>query len=73
MRLASLGARLDALDPHAVLKRGYAMALTTEGAVVTDAARLTTGDPLTLRFARGGAAVRVQALLRDGTGDADDR
>jgi exodeoxyribonuclease VII large subunit len=73
MRLAALGARLDALDPHAVLKRGYAMALTTEGVVVTDAARLTTGDPLTLRFARGGAAVRVQALLRDDTADGDNR
>lgn len=69
MRLAALGARLDALDPHAVLKRGYAMAVSAEGAIVTDAGRLSPGDALTLRFARGGAAVQVRALLPNGTGD----
>ncbi|MGZ9030537.1 MAG: exodeoxyribonuclease VII large subunit [Burkholderiaceae bacterium] len=72
MRLAALGARLDALDPHAVLKRGYAMAVSAEGAIVTDAARLARGDVLTLRFARGGAAVQVQALLPDRTEAGDD-
>jgi exodeoxyribonuclease VII large subunit len=70
MRLAALSARLDALDPHAVLRRGYAMAVSAEGAIVTDAARLGIGDALTLRFARGGAAVQVQALLPD---DAEGR
>jgi exodeoxyribonuclease VII large subunit len=73
MRLAALGARLHALDPHAVLKRGYAMALSADGAVVTDAARLSTGDALTLRFARGGAAVQVQALLRGHAEDGGER
>ena len=73
MRLAALSARLDALDPHAVLKRGYAMAVSAEGAIVTDAGRLSTGDALTLRFARGGATVQVRALLPEGTGDGADR
>ena len=31
MRLAALSARLDALDPDAVLKRGYAMAMSADG------------------------------------------
>ncbi|MGB2816105.1 MAG: exodeoxyribonuclease VII large subunit [Burkholderiaceae bacterium] len=73
VRLASLSARLDALDPHAVLKRGYAMAVSAEGAVVTNSARLEVGDALTLRFAQGGAAVQVQALLPDVTGEGDGR
>jgi exodeoxyribonuclease VII large subunit len=61
-RLAVLDGRLEALDPLAVLKRGYAMALASDGKVVTDAARLAVGDSLSLRFARGAADVRVQAL-----------
>jgi exodeoxyribonuclease VII large subunit len=68
-RLAVLAGRLQALDPLAVLKRGYAMALAPDGKVVTDAARLAVGDSLSLRFARGAADVRVQALP---TGDSTD-
>jgi exodeoxyribonuclease VII large subunit len=70
MRLGSLTARLGALDPHAVLRRGYAMALTREGRVVTDAAGLRKGDPLSLKFARGGAEVQVQSLLASESPDA---
>ena len=73
MRLAELSARLGALDPHAVLKRGYALAVSADGAVITEASRLEVGDALTLRFARGGAAVRVHALLPDDTEDGDGR
>ena len=68
-RLAVLEGRLESLDPLAVLKRGYAMALAPDGKVVTDAARLAVGDSLTLRFARGAADVRVQALP---TGNSTD-
>jgi exodeoxyribonuclease VII large subunit len=62
MRLATLEGRLEALDPLAVLKRGYAMAVAADGRVVTDAARLAIGESLNLRFARGTADVRVEAL-----------
>jgi exodeoxyribonuclease VII large subunit len=62
-RFAALSARLHALDPLAVLERGYSIAERADGRVVTDAAVLQVGDPLTLRFSRGGASVRVQALL----------
>jgi exonuclease VII large subunit len=68
-QLAVLEGRLAALDPHAVLKRGYAMALAADGRVVTDAGRLAVGDSLTVRFARGAADARVQALR---TGDSTD-
>jgi len=68
-RLAVLEGRLEALDPLAVLKRGYAMALASDGKVVTNAAALAVGDSLSLRFARGAADVRVQALP---SGDSAD-
>jgi len=58
-RLQTVAARLQALDPHAVLARGYALATDADGRVVTDAARLSAGDELRLRLARGGARVRV--------------
>jgi exodeoxyribonuclease VII large subunit len=60
-RLHSLEAQLHALDPNAVLARGYALAFDAGGRVVTDAARLAAGDSLRLRFARGGARTRVEA------------
>jgi exodeoxyribonuclease VII large subunit len=63
IRLAALRGRVEALDPRAVLRRGYAMALSGDGRVVTDAAALRLGDALTLRLARGGAEVQVRALL----------
>jgi exodeoxyribonuclease VII large subunit len=62
-RLAALEGRLHALDPHAVLKRGYAMALAADGTIVTDARRLRIGDALQLRLARGSAGVQVRTLL----------
>jgi exodeoxyribonuclease VII large subunit len=59
-RLQTLTARLQGLDPHAVLARGYALATDADGSVVSDAARLAAGDLLRLRFARGGASARVE-------------
>ncbi len=65
--LQALAARLHALDPGAVLARGYALATDEAGRVVTDAARLAAGDLLGLRFARGSASARV---LRAGADEA---
>jgi len=58
-RLRTLSARLEALDPHAVLARGYALAADARGRLVRDAATLAAGDRLQLRFARGGASAQV--------------
>jgi len=67
-RLQTLQARLQALDPQAVLARGYALATDAGGRVVTDAARLAAGDLLRLRFARGGARARVEQADAGGEG-----
>lgn len=66
--LRTLAGRLQALDPLAVLARGYAIATDDDGRVVTDAAGLVAGDRLQLRFARGGASTRV--VQTDDGGDA---
>ncbi len=62
---AALTARLHALDPDAVLARGYAIAYAPDGRSVRDAAQLAVGDEVRLRFARGGARVRVDFLVND--------
>jgi len=58
-RLAELEQGLKHLGPQSVLDRGYSIATTASGAIVKDAAQTAVGEPLSLRFARGGADARV--------------
>jgi exodeoxyribonuclease VII large subunit len=62
LRLVPLVARLAALDPHAVLARGYAMALDASGRAVTRAHDLAPGDALQVVLAQGRAGVRVESV-----------
>ena len=55
-------ARLDVLSPLQTLARGYAIATTADGRVLTDAGRLTTGDRLRLNLHRGSATCTVEEL-----------
>jgi exodeoxyribonuclease VII large subunit len=71
-RLSALTARIHAIDPHAVLARGYAIAFGPDGHAVSDAARLRSNDELRLLFARGGARVQVQSVLTNDRSD-DER
>jgi exodeoxyribonuclease VII large subunit len=57
-RLEALAGRLEALNPDAVLSRGYAIVRDRTGRVV-NAARATPGLALTLRFADGEAKATV--------------
>ena len=59
LRLHGLEQRLKALNPLAVLGRGYALVTRPDGQVVTAAKAIRAGDELDLRFADGSA--RVQA------------
>ena len=59
--LNSLNARLHSLSPLAVLDRGYALVLTTDGAVVRSAGKLNPGDPLVTRLADGSFLSRVES------------
>src|SRR5262249_41340276 len=60
-QLAADAERLHALSPLAVLERGYAIARRDDGTVVRNARDLTDGEVLELRFAAGGARVRVES------------
>jgi exodeoxyribonuclease VII large subunit len=58
-RLAGLERSLKHLGPQGVLDRGYSIVTTAAGAIVQDVAQTSVGQPLTLRFARGGADAQV--------------
>ena len=51
--LARLAQRLALLDPKAILERGYAIAVDSEGHIVRDAARLRVGERVSVEVARG--------------------
>ncbi|MCG6873905.1 MAG: exodeoxyribonuclease VII large subunit [Betaproteobacteria bacterium] len=59
-RLRALERSLAALDPIAVLERGYSIVRDREGHAVRDSAAVARGDRLDLTFARGMAQVRVE-------------
>jgi exodeoxyribonuclease VII large subunit len=52
-------ARVRALSPLKTLERGYAIVQAADGAVVRDAAQVTTGQELGVRLASGRLAVSV--------------
>ena len=52
-RLMQLGAMLESLNVLAVLKRGYALVKTADGAVIPSAAALADGAPIMLQFHDG--------------------
>lgn len=58
--LQLLAGRLDALSPLKVLGRGYSVATDASGRVIKSGGALQAGDKLSLRFAVGGALVRVE-------------
>ena len=73
-RFGALAARLAALDPRAVLDRGYAIVLDGVGRTITDAARLAPGDHLRLVLSHGSAGVQVETTARgDAAGSLDQQ
>lgn len=62
-KLKALGSSLIQLDPHAVLSRGYALAIGPDGRAVRDAAGLQAGDPVKLAFARGSAMATITQVV----------
>lgn len=58
--LRTLARSLAALDPRAVLERGYSIARDRDGHAVRDSAAIARGARLDLTFARGTAQVRVE-------------
>lgn len=61
-RLRAAHRHVEALSPARVLERGYAVVRGPDGRVVRDAAALTVGASVDLRFAVGRAAARVEEV-----------
>ena len=51
---------LRTLGPEGVLARGFSFTMDASGTVVTDADKLTSGDKLTTRLAKGSVRSRVE-------------
>ena len=64
-RHRTLSAQLTALDPTAILQRGYAMVSDDHGRVIMDPAQVKPDDPLIVRLAKGTLGVRVQPTRSD--------
>ena len=64
-RLGSLDARLHSLSPLAVLDRGYALVIGTDGAIIRSATQIEAGDRLTTRFSDGSFTSRVTDVALD--------
>ncbi|MEO8280075.1 MAG: exodeoxyribonuclease VII large subunit [Ideonella sp.] len=62
LRLSRLAAKLSALDPARVLKRGYVWLSDGTGRAATTIASLHVGDTLDAVFADGTASVQVTAI-----------
>lgn len=62
-KLNSLASGLKQLDPHAVLQRGYVLAIGPDGRAVRNAIDLTPGNTLRLSFAQGAAMATVDRVV----------
>lgn len=59
---AALTAALAALNPKAVLQRGYAIALAADGQSIRNADQLSLGSAVHLQFAVGAADARIERI-----------
>ena len=58
-RLGLAAASLDALSPLAVLQRGYAIALGQDGRLLRDTAKVSVGDAVKVKLAKGSLTAEV--------------
>ena len=65
MRLENLEQRLEALNPFAVLKRGYAIVLRDSGKTLCRACDAYVGEKLSIRFDDGSLEATVDALTNN--------
>ena len=66
-QISSLAARLHALDPHAVLERGYALVTGPDGRLLKNAADAELGGRIDVRLALG----QLQANVTGRSADSD--
>ena len=57
--------KLSALDPTAVLGRGYSLSYSADGRLISSVAALMPGDALRVRFSDGATDTRVESVERE--------
>jgi exodeoxyribonuclease VII large subunit len=62
--LSKFASNLDHLSPLSVLAKGYSVVEDKRGRVVKDAAAVSVGDELKLKFSKGGAGAVVTKLFK---------
>jgi exodeoxyribonuclease VII large subunit len=67
LRLGAIDARLRALSPLAVLDRGFALVLASDGALIRSISQLTSGQLVTTRMADGRFTGRVESTQPSGS------
>lgn len=67
-QLAALG-QLRALDPKAVLRRGYSVTLDAAGRAVRNATEVRVGDPVRITLAAGELGARIETRRPPGTAE----
>ena len=55
--------KLQALDPNAVLKRGFSLVRTTDGEIVRDSVQLSEDLELVVQLPQGSIKVKVTEIL----------
>jgi exodeoxyribonuclease VII large subunit len=56
--------RLNALNPLAILERGYSVSFNEKGDIIKDAKQLAAGDPLRIRLHKGSLISTVKEIIR---------
>jgi exonuclease VII large subunit len=64
-QLGLAAASLDALSPLAVLQRGYAIAQDENGGLLRDAEKISIGNSINVRLARGRFKARVEQVEKE--------
>jgi exodeoxyribonuclease VII large subunit len=60
-RLDQLAGQLEALSPLAILERGYALVFDSSGKLLKDAAKVSRGDEISAKLARGTLTATVKS------------
>jgi exodeoxyribonuclease VII large subunit len=70
LELSSLALRVEALAPHQVLRRGYAIVRRADGGVVRSPSDVTVGHDITITIAAGSVSASVTATSHDSSPDS---
>ncbi len=62
MKTLMLKQKLQALDPHAVLERGFSLVQQTDGEIIIKSEQLIEGQELTIQLPQGTIKVKVTEI-----------